>query len=424
MKLKIIIVHNRGLIIMNDNLKDKVDNYGDVQWEKKLNDILTKPGNEGLLFYMESLESIQTKRSYFGSLERFRKWGVTNNHGWYNYNKILEENNDKLLKKITMYVIYLKKTINPNTLRSYTACIKGFLDVNDMELRWKKIYRFFPKKIRRVGVRAYSTEDIQQMLVATTSLRIKALILFLSSTGCRVGSIPLLRIKHLRNVDYGCKLVTMYEDEVEEYKTCLTPEAVIMLERYHNQRKNNGEIFTDDTLLFTSETHGRNSIGGPIQTHTLQMMITRTLECAGLREDKNGVRYNVMLCHGFRKRFNTLLKLNTQFNNNIIEKLMGHQVSEEIGNSLDDSYMVVGKDPAYDGILVEEFQKGVYELTISDEERQRIRIKELEKENTDKIQNQIDSSLDKRFAARRTKRDNDTNDSDDDDLSSIFNQSD
>ena len=38
-----------------------------------------------------------------------------------------------------------------------------------------------------------------------------------------------------------------------------------------------------------------------------------------------GKRYEIQTHHGFRKRFNTILKLNNLINYNITEKLMGHK---------------------------------------------------------------------------------------------------
>jgi len=39
----------------------------------------------------------------------------------------------------------------------------------------------------------------------------------------------------------------------------------------------------------------------------------------------NASHYDKSLAHGFRKRFNTILKLNNEVNSNIAEKLMAHK---------------------------------------------------------------------------------------------------
>jgi len=47
---------------------------------------------------------------------------------------------------------------------------------------------------------------------------------------------------------------------------------------------------------------------------------------------ERGGRYDVQADHGFRKRLNTILKLDNSVNYNIAEKLMGHR------NGLDGAY--------------------------------------------------------------------------------------
>ncbi len=64
-------------------------------------------------------------------------------------------------------------------------------------------------------------------------------------------------------------------------------------------------------------------------------------------------RYDVQADHGFRKRFNIILKIDNSVNYNIAEKLMGHK------NGLDGVYFT----PTISELFVE-FKKVMYKLEI------------------------------------------------------------
>jgi len=89
-------------------------------------------------------------------------------------------------------------------------------------------------------------------------------------------------------------------------------------------------------------------------------------------------RFDKSIIYMFRKRFNTILKLNNKVNSNIAEKLMAHK------HGLDGTYLQPTREECF-----REFAKAIPFLTISDEERQRL---ELEKERQEKteLQKKID----------------------------------
>jgi integrase/recombinase XerD len=78
-----------------------------------------------------------------------------------------------------------------------------------------------------------------------------------------------------------------------------------------------------------------------------------------------------LLCHAFRRRFNTILKLNKESNSPLIERLMGHDMK------LDNSYF----QPTLDDLFAE-YQKGMADLTIDDSERLLAERKTIEAEKT------------------------------------------
>jgi len=58
------------------------------------------------------------------------------------------------------YVMMLKKEVGPNSIGSYMAGIEAFFETNDVELRWKKIRRLYPAKVKKTGGRIWTTEEI------------------------------------------------------------------------------------------------------------------------------------------------------------------------------------------------------------------------------------------------------------------------
>ena len=75
------------------------------------------------------------------------------------------------------------------------------------------------------------------MLDVSPQIRNKAIIHFLASSGVRIGSLLELKLKHIRNMPLNCKMITVYENSIEEYNTFLTSKASKALDDYLEQRK-------------------------------------------------------------------------------------------------------------------------------------------------------------------------------------------
>lgn len=70
--------------------------------------------------------------------------------------------------------------INPNSLKGIFGAILKFLEVNDKEIRKNKLRKFFPEEVKPTGSKAWTTEQIRQMLECADTKRAKALIHFLN----------------------------------------------------------------------------------------------------------------------------------------------------------------------------------------------------------------------------------------------------
>ncbi|MGY5148623.1 MAG: tyrosine-type recombinase/integrase [Candidatus Nitrosopumilus sp. bin_68KS] len=326
-----------------------------------------------LIMFQESLQSEHTRKKYTQLVSMFKDY-----HKIHDFDGILNFKQSDLQMMVETYVIHIKKIINPNTIPTYINPIKTFLETNDVDLNWRKIKRLYPSKIKRSGSSAYQTKDIELMLKVTPQIRNKAVIHFLASTGCRIGALVDLKIKHLRDMSFGCKMVTIYEDSTEEYFTFLTPESSKALELYFIERQKNGEIFHDETPIFRIRYQLASIKAKSLSTNSAQQILHRAVSNASLRGQKKNGRYAEQLAHGFRKRFNTILKLNNQVNDNAIEKMMGHK------KGLDGTYLQI--TPAQ---LFEEFKKGIADLTIDQSEIQKVKIEKLESDKSELEQTKI-----------------------------------
>lgn len=331
---------------------------------------------------LRSLKSDETRRNYKLHIVYFRK-----SQGFKNADEILNCEVHELENKIIDYVMELSERVNPNTVPAYCHAIKSFLEINDVDLNWRKIKKFYPRQKKITGQSAYSNEEVAVMLSHTSKIKNKAVIHFVASSGIRGGAFDSLSMKDIRDMPHGCKMITVYAEDIEEYKTFLTPEASAALELYLKQRRDSGEIITANSHVFV------NRDGSRAGYTAIQMIIKRVTLKANIRGQKKDNRFRVQVCHGFRKRFNSTLKLNNAVNDNAIEKMMGHK------NGLDGTYLQIS-----DERLFEEFYKGVPDLTVSSHERDQIKIKELEnqavpdqQEIADKIMPEIMVALNKKL---------------------------
>jgi len=326
-----------------------------------------------MLLFEQTIKSPYTLRSYREHLHRFLKFTKLKD-----YDSLLKLSKDDIQIIIEDYVMYLKKTVNPNSVDTLMRGIKHFFVINKVGLYWELIHKLFPEKVKPSGFMPFATKDVRSMLDATTSKRNKAIIHFLASTGSRIGVFDYgLSMKHLKNKDDGCMAVLIYADEIDEYWSFLTPEATDSLNDYFQQRQDDGEKFTKDSPIFRS----RYSLGiekaNPLRLKSVQSLIFRILENSDVKRVRINKNYNIQMAHGFRKRFNTIMKLDSEINSNIAEKILGHSVTHK----LDNTYFVPSIDE-----LFNEFKKAIPELTVSKE----LRLK-LENELKDKKIQELES---------------------------------
>jgi len=321
-----------------------------------------------MLRFEQSIKSKYTLNNYKFHLDRFLDYTKLQD-----YDSLVNMPRDDIQMLVEEYVVFLKKTVNPNSVQTMLTGVKHFFIMNRISLFWELIQKMYPEKVKRSGFKAWENNHIREMLEATTSKRSKAIIHFLASTGSRIGVFDYsLSMKHLKNLDDGCKSVLVYADETDEYWSFLTPEASNALDLYFEERNNDGEVFSPDTPIFRTQYSLGIGKAKQMKRNSVISIIWRIINKAKIKRTRINRNFDIQMEHGFRKRFNTIMKLNSAVNSNIAERILGHSVTHK----LDNTYFVPSIDE-----LFNEFKKAIPELSISEE----IRLREQNKLKDEKI---------------------------------------
>ena len=315
-----------------------------------------------------------TISTYSYSLKKFMDYLVLIKEIIHNeeYDKLLDYDSEKITDLLEDYVIGLGKNLKSNGINTHLSSVELFFEMN-RKVWHKKLVRRSIKKdnIEHSGKTPATTIDIQRMLDSVRHPREKALLHFLSSTGIRPGAIadPILRMKHLtympnpNNPNYEqhwCYAVRIYDESNEGYWSFLTPEATVVLDRYFGWRKQiRHEEFNDETPIFVNLT--TKSKRQYLDNSGIRRILEKAITNSGIKRIKKGCRYDKAMSYMFRKRFNTILKLNNDVNSNIAEKLMAHK------RGLDGTYLQPTREECY-----REFVKAIPQLTINPTERLKI----------------------------------------------------
>jgi integrase len=265
--------------------------------------------------------------------------------------------------------------MNFRSIRNYLTPVISFYKINDIMLNSNKINKFMPPKTRAKKNRGYEHEEIRKLLDIADQ-RMRAVILLLVSSGCRIGAIPTLHVRDIEKSGDVYK-VTIYENDEEEYFSFITREAYDAVESYLSMRKRMGENVGPDSLLIREQFDVRDPFAiatpKPVKPHTIANKIAQLGERAGIREkailkegEKGGsVRKSVPQVHGLRKAFSTFA-LNSKMD--IIKRRMleGHSVG------IDDHYCKPSEQD-----LQEEYLKAADNLTINEENRLRKKVETL-----------------------------------------------
>jgi integrase/recombinase XerD len=326
------------------------------------------------VLFENSINSEGTLELYKKGLNTYMKFVEYFNR----YDEYLMLDSELIHKHLEDFVMFHRsRKVKGTTIRTYLKPIYLFLDVNRKHYFPKSINKQIPKdKTKKGNDKPFTDEDIQSMLDYTNSSRNKALVLFFSSIGGRSAVLvdPILCFKHLYSMPFGCKAILMYSGSNEEYWGFLTPESSKALEKYRDERIRDGEIITPNSPLFAVERKSRFKNDNCLRLSAVYSIFDNLEKRAHIEKIKTGNRYDKALIYGFRKRFNTILKIDSDVNSNIAEKLMAHK------NGLDGVYFKPTREECFS-----EFIKAIPQLTVSRAEKLAIKLENSENEKDMKI---------------------------------------
>jgi len=307
-----------------------------------------------ILLFEEAIKTEATRKAYHYQLEQFLKWTKIKN-----FDSLLQADDKSIQILLEDYAMHLKKKVSPNSVPIYFAPIELFFVMNDKMLNYKKIRKLFPGKVQKGNQRGYTREEIQKILDNTRSLRNKAIVLLMASSGLRLGAIPDIKLKHMKKIE-SSYAIKIYEGDLEEDYVFTTPEASKCIEEYLDQRKKDGEYLDQESPLIRTSYQLGIQKSKACNLDTLAHIMGRVIKCVD--RVKKGNRYDIPKDHGFRKYMATIIKNTPNISVTMSEKLINH-----IGVvQTDGAYFKPTKEKMY-----ESYKLAIPYLTISDVQRLR-----------------------------------------------------
>jgi integrase len=290
---------------------------------------------------------------------------------------LLQDTNPRYIEsQIIDYIMSLKESgISYATIQFLVAPIFTFYQLNDIILNRKKVSRYLGEYKRAVRDQAYSTEQIQTAL-QNADQRMRMIILLLASTGCRVGSLPVLTLGNLIKLsNYGLYRITFYEGTNNEYYTFTTKEtATTGIDTYLQYRQRCGEkiSFNENTQrwepAYSPLIRQQFDVNDILQARNpqplklsalIRALVAHLVKC-GLRQIEHPTAPNST------KRVRKAISLSNGFRKHVISTFIDAGLSHEIRELLVDH--ATGLDASYfrpsEKQVFEEYLKAEPLLTI------------------------------------------------------------
>jgi len=293
--------------------------------------------------------------------------------------------------------------LSPNTISNYLKPVQKLFKMNNVPFSWHRINNAVPDEEIYLDYEEYSRNDIKRMLERADVVT-SAVILLWSSSGIRAGAFD-FNWKHIRPVYHykgklywedgevteeiqkqgtvSCAFIQIYADSKRwAYYGFVTPECWKAIQAYREDwiRKFKTEPKPEDPFFVNM----RKDRIETIQLNAIRMRLERLLRKAGIKSERPELsrRYKKPTFNAFRYFFNKQNK-NSNSKNGILsslilkETMMGHTGLIR----LDRHYF---REHAHE--LIEEYLQSVPNLTISNEERSKLKVLELRRENSQRDQ--------------------------------------
>lgn len=332
---------------------------------------------DAIQYWMGELanRSEATKEKYKSFMLRFCEWfGKTPNQLMKQRNEDSRSSDLKKQRKIESalkgFMAHLEKEGNSvSTQQVAYAAVRSFFEMHYQPLRMRR--GDYPTG-ESVGSRAATKEDIKKLL-EDTSLRIKAMILFLKDTGLRVSDVVVLRygdlVKELESDQEFISLYLITKKNKIAAKTFVGPEAVEALKEYFEERRKG-------TRRIPPEEVGPDSPLFRIRTPEIKPL-TRSGMSSTITYHAGKIGVNGQFsAHSFRKFFQTQLEA-AGVHPNWIDRMIGHRLinSRDSYSLPSDQQLREAYEKAYNQLRVygrPDVEARISNLEIQLEERNRI----------------------------------------------------
>ena len=349
---------------------------------------LVQKQDKTINLFEQSIKSEYTRRVYVTCLKIYLQFPGSS--------KLIHSTDTRKIEDhITDFITSMKEQNKSFTgISNYVAAVCKYYRMKRVSLDTKHIREYLPEFRKLRKDKAYTYDQINRLLDIADE-RMQAIILLLSSSGIRIGSIPGLRLRNIEKLEseYGIIYkITVYEGFNEEYVTFCTPECATVIDNYLKMRERYGEKLTPNSYLIREQFDVRDpfktSKCKDVKSNTITWKLIDLAERSLLRKrevltgnkKRSEIRKDVPIAHGFRKFYSSQLveaDLKTEFR----WLLEGHNLK--------------GNDTAYirttEKRLQEEYEKAIDKLTIDPTKRQEreIKILKIEKSRIDDLEAKI-----------------------------------
>jgi integrase len=303
--------------------------------------------------FLDSLSSPYTKEQYAYHLKRFTKY---------------IKKDPLLLKqpteKIEEYIVGMKRQSLSHAYRTLAlSAIKHYYVMFDIVLNWAKITKFLGERTYENELRAYTHEEIAK-LVNVADITYKAVILTYCSTGMRREALVHVKLSDMEYLPkYQIYKITIYKRSKFKQICYTTPEAAQAIKTYFKiENKTENEYF-------------HNVKAKSVSMHLRKLIVQSGVGVSSnVKKMKVGIyRDAIPVVHGLRK-FTITQMARAKVDTEIAKILTGHSIGVR------DRYLNYSDED-----LLEEYVKALDNLTINPENRLKLKVDVLEKNQQTRI---------------------------------------
>jgi integrase len=316
--------------------------------------------------FEQSIKSEYTRRVYTTCLKKYFEFPGSSKF-------INMTDTRKIEDHITDFITSMKKEGKSfRAIYNYVSAICKYYRMKRVSLDTKHIREYLPEFKKSKKDRPYEYEEIRRLLDIADE-RMRTVILLLASTGMRIRAIPGLRLRNIEKVEIDAATsiykIMVYEGFKEEYITFTTPECTVAIDSYLKMRERYGEKLNTNSFVIREQFDVRDPFAiskcKEVKANTLTGKLIDLAVRAGIRQKEllegkphGTIRNDVPIAHGFRKFFTSQL-VKSDLKSELRWLLEGHNLK--------------ANDPAYvrtqEEDLLEQYQKGIDNLTIDPDNR-------------------------------------------------------